>query len=107
MDERLQQRIFEAELHLPKLEVFELEAGMIDVELKALEAHLFLEAEGTVDVRKAKVRVNPEWIAQAKKLVTAETRANNAKRVHEINLKKYDGEHLTLKSEAPLIRRQA
>jgi hypothetical protein len=106
MDARLHSRIIAAEVFLPQLEQLELEAGVIEVELKALEAHLFLEAEGSVDVRKAKVKVHPEWKAQAQRLVEAQTKANNAKRIHEINLKKYDAEHLTLKTEVPVIKRQ-
>ncbi len=106
MDPRLQRRINDLEMFLPELEKLENDAGAEEIELKVLEAHLFLAAEGSVENRKSKVRVHPEWEVKAKRVNSAQTSANNAKRIHETNLKKYDGEHLTLKTETPVIKRQ-
>lgn len=107
MDLKLRNKLNQIEVHLGVLKDAEREFLFLEAHRKVLAGQLFLNAEGrSVAEKEAQVFASQEWIDFSKGLAQAESEFNHQRRMHELLLKKYDGEHLSLKTEAPVIRRQ-
>ncbi len=74
---------------------------------KTLWAKLYLQTSGTVAEREARVYSSDDWINFSKALQSAKSDFINEMRFFEIRQKAYDAEHLSLKVETPVIKRQA
>lgn len=108
MDSRLQDRLTKLEAQIDKLRVAERDFLSLEAHRKVLAAQLFIRADGkNVAEREANVYASADWTAFAEAHVEAESSFNHERRRYELRLKAYDAEHLTLKTEAPAIRRQA
>lgn len=107
MDLKLRNKLNQIEEHLAVLKTAESHFLYLDAHRKVLAAQLFLKADGkNVAEKEAQVYASSDWIEFSKGHAQAESDFNHQRRVHELLLKKYDGEHLSLKTEAPVIRRQ-
>ncbi len=73
---------------------------------KPLWAKLYLGTKGTVAEREAQVYASDDWINFSKALHDAKSDFINEMRFFEIRQKAYDAEHLSLKVEVPVIKRQ-
>lgn len=108
MDTRLDERLISIADQIDELR--EAERTFLDLEAhkKVLAAQLYLKAEGkNVAEKEANVYASDAWIHFSKGLVSAETAYNHERRMYELKLKAFDAEYLTMKTEAPAIRRQA
>lgn len=107
MDAKLRMRLERLEEQHAKLcpivdKVRELEANE-----KPLFSKLFLAADGkSVAEREAQAYASQDWIDFAQALAHAKSEFINEMRWFEIRQKAYDAEHLTLKTEVPVIKRQ-
>jgi hypothetical protein len=80
----------------------------LDAHKKVLAAQMFLKADGkNVAEKEAFVYASQDWLNFINSHVDAESSFNHERRMYELRLKAYDAEHLTLKTEAPVIKRQA
>ncbi len=107
MDSRLDERLIAIADQVDVLK--DVEAVFLELEAhrKVLFAQLYLKTAGTVAERESTVYASADWINFITGLVSAESELNHARRIYELKLKAYDGEHLSLKTETPAIRRQA
>lgn len=106
MDSKLRARLekLEEQHHVlcPIVEMLkELEANE-----KPLFSKLFLQTKGTVAEREAMVYASEDWVNFSRGLNDVKAQFINEQRWFEIRQKAYDAEHLTLKTEVPVIRRQ-
>lgn len=107
MDDRLKQRLTRLEAQIDKLRMAEREFLSLEAHRKVLAAQMFIKAEGkNVAEREAHVYAGQDWISFSNAHVEAESAFNHERRRYELQLKAYDAEHLTLKTEAPVIKRQ-
>ena len=107
MDARLQKRLEKLEAQIEKLRGAEAEFLALDAHKKVLASQLFIKAKGSsVAEREAIVYASRDWSDFVAAHVEAESNFNNERRRYELQLKAYDAEHLTLKTEVPVIRRQ-
>lgn len=108
MDARLKGRLDKLDEQIDRLRSAEMAYLTLEANRKVLAAQLYLKAEGkNVAEKEASVYASQDWIAFSNGLVQAETTFNHERRRYELQLKAYDAEHLTLKTETPAIRRQA
>lgn len=107
MDDRLYKRLEKIEESIDNLRKAEREFLQLEAHRKVLAAQLFITAPGkNVAEREAQVYASNDWINFTNGHVRAETDFNHQRRMYELRLKAYDAEHLTLKTETPVIKRQ-
>jgi hypothetical protein len=107
MDSRLDERLTKLADQIDELREVEKRFLALEAHRKPLYSQLFIKAEGkNVAEREALAYDSQEWRDFAAGLVEAESDYNHERRRHELMLKAYDAEHLTLKTEAPIIKRQ-
>lgn len=107
MDQRLNERLEKLADQIDKLRDAEKVFLELDAHKKVLAAQLYLKAEGkSVAEKEALVYASGDWVNFSIGLVEAESAFNHERRRYELQLKAYDAEHLTLKTEVPVIRRQ-
>jgi len=108
VDQRLNDRLEKLADQIDILRLAEEAFLELDAHKKVLAAQLFLKAEGrSVAEKEAVVYASQDWINFTLGHVQAESAFNHERRRYELQLKAYDAEHLTLKTETPVIRRQA
>lgn len=108
MDSKLRARLEKIEQSLHTLRAAEHMYLKLEAHRKVLFSQLFLKAEGkSIAEKEANAYASADWQAFVAGMIEAETEFNNERRFYELRLKAYDAEHLTLKTEAPVIRRQA
>lgn len=106
MDQRLRERLQRIDSHIETLKVLEELFLQLSAHEKVLYSSLYLTKEGSVEQRKAEVYASEQWQEFSKGLVVAEASYLEGKRKYELKLKAFDAEYLTMKTEAPAIRRQ-
>lgn len=107
MDARLDERLVAIADQIDLLREAEKTFLELDAHKKVLAAQLFLKVEGkNVAEREALVYSSEAWINFSQGLVEAESNFNHERRRYELKMKAYDAEHLTLKTETPVINRQ-
>lgn len=107
MDDRLYKRLEKIEESIDTLRKVEGEFLYLDAHRKVLFSQLFMKAEGKNNAEKeALAYASKDWRDFIEGLVKAETNFNHERRMYELRLKAYDAEHLTLKTETPVIKRQ-
>lgn len=107
MDARLEERLSALADQIDKLRLVETEFLLVEANRKPLYSQLFLKAEGkNVAEKEANAYNSKDWRNFAAGLVQVESAFNHERRRYELQLKAYDAEHLTLKTEAPVIKRQ-
>lgn len=107
MDSRLYKRLEKLEAQIERLRIKERAFLQLDAHKKVLAAHLFIGADGkNVAEREANVFASDDWQDFIEGHVEAESAFNHERRRYELQLKAYDAEHLTLKTEVPVIKRQ-
>lgn len=107
MDDRLFKRLEKIEESIDKLRQVETEFLQLEAHKKVLYSQLFLKAKGkNVAEKEAEAYDSQDWRDFADGLVRAESAFNYERRMYELRLKAYDAEHLTLKTETPVIKRQ-
>ena len=107
MDERLLDRLNKIHEQIDDLKQKEFTYLKLAAHEKILFAKIYLSFEnGSVEDRKQKAYMHPDWESFIEGFVHAETDYLEAKRLFELKMKAYDAEHLTLKSEIPTIKRQ-
>jgi hypothetical protein len=107
MDSRLEERLTRLSQQIDKLRQAELSFLTLDAHKRVLAAQLFLTAEGkSIAEREANVYSSKDWQDFIVGHVDAESTFNHERRRYELQLKAYDAAHLTLKTEAPVIKRQ-
>lgn len=108
MDDRLFKRLEKIEQSIDEMRDIERRFLELEANKKPLFSQLFLKAEGKNNAEKEAIAYNSvDWRDFVAGLVVAESDFNHARRMYELRLKAYDAEHLTLKTETPVIRRQA
>lgn len=108
MDDRLYKRLEKIEESIDNLREVEKQFLTLEANKKALYSELFLRAEGkNVAEKEATAYSSKAWRDFSAGLVAAESDFNHERRMYELRLKAYDAEHLTLKTETPVIKRQA
>jgi hypothetical protein len=108
MDDRLYKRLEKIEASLESMRKAEKIFLQLDAHKKVLAAAMYLKADGkTVNEKEAQVYASKDWLNFINSHVEAESLFNHERRLYELRLKAYDAEHLTLKTEAPVIKRQA
>lgn len=107
MDDRLRKRLEKLEAQIDKLREAEAKFLALDAHKRPLYSKLFLGAEGkNVAEREAQAYNSKEWRDFSAGHVEAESEYLYERRRYELQLKAYDAEHLTLKTESPVIKRQ-
>lgn len=107
MDRRLEERLEKLSDQIDKLRKVEAVFLELEATKKPLYSQLFLKADGkSVADREAFAYSSDDWRDFAAGLVEAESAFNHERRRYELQLKAYDAEHLTLKTETPIIKRQ-
>lgn len=107
MDDRLFKRLEKIEQSIDEMREIEKKYLALEASRKPLYSQLFLKADGkNVAEREAEAYNSKDWRYFAAGLVEAESDFNHARRMYELRLKAYDAEHLTLKTETPVIKRQ-
>jgi hypothetical protein len=107
MDARLDERLISIADQIDELREAERAFLNLEAHRKVLAAQLYLKADGkNVAEKEANVYASQDWRDFMKGHVAAETAYNHERRMYELKLKAYDAEHLTLKTETPVIRRQ-
>jgi hypothetical protein len=107
MDDRLYKRLEKIEQSIDELRDVEKRFLALEANRKPLYSQLFLKAEGkNIAEREAEAYNSKDWRDFAAALVDAESDFNHERRMYELRLKAYDAEHLTLKTEVPVIKRQ-
>lgn len=108
MDERLYKRLEKIETSIVELRPIEKAFLTCEANRKPLYSQLFLKSDGkNVAEKEARAYDTQDWRDFAAGHVEAEEAYNFARRMYELRLKAYDAEHLTLKTETPVIKRQA
>jgi hypothetical protein len=107
MDDRLFKRLEKIEQSIESLRTIEKRFLQFEATKKPLFSELFLKADGKNNAEKeANAYNSKDWRDFAAGLVQAESDFNFERRMYELRLKAYDAEHLTLKTETPVIKRQ-
>lgn len=107
MDTRLAERLDKLADQIDTLRDAEKAFLELDAHKKVLAAQLYLKTDGkSVAEREAAVYASVDWKNFCAGLVEAESAYNHERRRYELQLKAYDAEHLTLKTEVPVIKRQ-
>lgn len=106
MDSRLAERLEKIADQLDALREAEHLFLSLEANRKVMWAELFLQTQGTVVERESKTFASDGWKDFMRGHVIAESAFNHERRLYEMLLKAYDAEHLTLKTETPVIRRQ-
>ncbi len=107
MDSRLEERLERIQSALERLRESEKIFLTLEANRKAMFSQLFLKAQGkSVAEKEANAYASADWINFMTAHVDAESDFNSDRRLYELRLKAYDAEHLTLKTEAPVIRKQ-
>lgn len=107
MDDRLFKRLEKIEQSIELLRQSEKIFLQLEANKKPLFSQLFLKADGKNNAEKeAAAYDSKDWRDYANGLVIAEVDFNYQRRLYELRLKAYDAEHLTLKTETPVIKRQ-
>jgi len=108
MDSRLDERLNALADQIDLLREVETAFLLLEASKKPLYSQLFLKAEGkNVAEKEANAYNSKDWRDFAAGLVEAESAFNHERRRYELKLKAYDAEHLSLKTETPVIKRQA
>ncbi len=108
MDTRLEERLNSLADQIERLRLVEAKFLLLDAHRKPMYSQLYLKADGkNVAEKEANAYHSKDWRDFVAGLVNAESDYNNERRRYELQLKAYDAEHLTLKTEAPVIKRQA
>lgn len=106
MDKKLLDRLNKIDTHIRDLKEIESRCLELEASEKTLYAQLFLKAEGkSVAEREARVYASDEWVEFTRALVEAKTEYNYGRRLLDLKMKAYDGEHLTYKVETSAIQR--
>lgn len=107
MDARLYKRLKRIEEHLETLWITEKEFLYLDAHKKVLFAELYRSVDGkSVADKEAAAYASDDWRDFIRGLSEKEAQYNAEKRRYELLIKAYDAEHLTLKTEHPVINRQ-
>lgn len=107
MDDRLYKRLEKIEESIESLRDVERRYLGLEAHRKVLYSQLFLKSQGkNVAEKEATAYNSKDWRDFIAGLVEAETDFNLERRMYELRLKAYDAEHLTLKTEVPVIKRQ-
>lgn len=107
MDKRLHDRLKKIENSIDDLRIKERRFLELSAHEKVLYAMLYLKSSGSnIEERKAKVYASDDWKDFVSGHAEAETEYHESRRRYELRLKAYDAEHLTLKTETPVIKRQ-
>ncbi len=106
MDSNLRERLNRLEEQHEKLAPIIVLLKQLEGEEKSLWGKLYLQVDGTVAEREAKVYSSVDWINFSKVLQAVKSDFINEMRFFEIRQKAYDAEHLSLKVETPVIKRQ-
>lgn len=107
MDRRLEERLEKLADQIEKLRDVERVYLELEANKKPLYSQLFLKSEGkNVAEKEANAYDSRDWRGFILGLVEAESAFNHERRRYELQLKAYDAEHLTLKTETPVIKRQ-
>lgn len=107
MDDRLFKRLEKIEQSIGEMREVERIFLELEANKKPLFSQLFLKADGKNNAEKeATAYDSRDWRGFIAGLVQAESDFNHARRMYELRLKAYDAEHLTLKTETPVIKRQ-
>lgn len=107
MDSRLKERLEKLSDQIDVLRVAEHEYLSLEASKKPMYSEIFLRVEGkNVAEKEARAYMSDDWKDFATGLVEAESAFNHERRRYELQLKAYDAEHLTLKTEVPVIKRQ-
>ncbi len=108
MDVRLNKKLMDIEKHLDRLRLTEEAFLFLEAHSEVLPAQLFVKAEGrSIADKEAQVYSSQAWIDFSRAHAQAKSDFNHARRQYELLLKKFDGAYLSLKTETPVIRRQA
>jgi hypothetical protein len=108
VDSRLNERLEKLADQIDLLKEIESTFLELDAHKKVLYSQLFLKTDGkNIAEREAQVYASADWVNYVNGLIQAESALNHERRRYELKLKAYDAEHLTLKTEVPVIRRQA
>lgn len=108
MDTRLNERLEKVADQIEILKKAEADFLCLEANRKVMFSQIYLKAEGkNVAEKEANTYSHEDWIAFMSGHVNAESDYNHERRRYELMLKAYDAEHLTLKTETPVIRRQA
>jgi hypothetical protein len=106
MDSRLFDRLKKIEDSIDALRVAEKAYLSLEANRKAMLAQLTLKAVGKSHAERETIALaSEEWRDFIGGHVEAESNFNHERRMYELRLKAYDAEHLTLKTEAPVIKR--
>jgi len=105
MDEQLEARLEKAHMVSEQLALVDRNHLELEANEKPLWAKLFLETQGTVAEREARVYVNPDWLNFAKGLAESKSRMNLVKRDWELAMKAFDAAYLTLKIQGETLKR--
>jgi hypothetical protein len=107
LDSKLRQRLEKIEQSLISLRVAEKKYLTLEAHRKVLFSQLYLQAQGkNVAEKEANAYATEDWQNFCAGHVEAESDYNHERRRYELQLKAYDAEHLTLKTEVPVIKRQ-
>ena len=107
MDKRLFGRLSKIEQHIDVLKKVESEFLYLEAHKKVMFSSLFLQAEGkNVAEKEANAYASADWVNFIDGHAEKEAEYNYMRRLYELKLKAYDAEHLTLKTETPVISRQ-
>lgn len=107
MDTRLREQLNKVDEHIKKLFDVELMFLQLDGSKKALQAQLTLKSLGKSHAeRETKALASDDWENFCFELSNQEAQYNREKRRYELLLKAFDAEYLTMKVEAPAIKRQ-
>lgn len=108
MDTRLNERLEKVADQIEILKEAESMFLALEANRKVMFSQIYLKAEGkNVAEKEANTYASDDWISFCSGHVVAESAYNHERRRYELMLKAYDAEHLTLKTETPVIRRQA
>lgn len=107
MDQRLLERLKKIDEQIMTMRTAEGNFLYLEAHSKVLFSKLFLATPPkSIEERKALVHASQDWFDFIRAHVDAETEFLAQRRKYELKLKAYDAEHLTLKTEAPAIKRQ-
>ncbi len=107
MDRRLEERLEKLSDQIDRLRKAEHFYLQLEASKKTLYSELFLKVSGkNVAEKEALAYDSKDWRQFVGGLVAAESAFNHERRRYELQLKAYDAEHLTLKTEGSAIKRQ-
>lgn len=110
MDDKLRKRLQKIEAHIEVVYGAEeryltLDAAK-DHTLAVLMAKVDATLSGSQAAREMHAKASSEWKAFTEALALAEARFHRERHIMDLKLKAYDAEHLSLKVESPVIKRQ-